>query len=281
MNTLLLVSVCLVHLCLAKHKSALPQAKVPKIAICGEGLKGLINYQFDRDDEDALITTAAYLSKNVLKLFTGNVRRPAAQTHIISQVNYLTIDLNNSISPLETVGEKCFAIRNRNDLPNILCASGLLERNKWMNAIDASILCAETGVKSTLPLIPGEETLEEFDEEKPSGLNLFIHDGPMGRPEIYINGKTTSELEEQRKEESLDASKLSAGLDTLDSRWNDAQFLFEAAFDHLFPTFESSTNEPVSVAPIDEEALAEARAEAGMVDDSTPDMGYYKSEHSR
>lgn len=256
MNTLLLVSVFLVHLCLAKHKSALPQAKVPQIAICGEGLKGLINYQFDRDDEDALITTAAYLSKNVLKLFTGNV-------------NYLTIDLNNSISPLETVGEKCFAIRNRNDLPNILCASGLLERNKWMNAIDASILCAETGVKSTLPLIPGEETLAEFDEEKPSGLNLFIHDGPMGRPEIYINGKTTSELEEQRKEESLDASKLSAGLDTLD------------AFDHLFPTFESSTNEPISVAPIDEEALAEARAEAGMVDDSTPDMGYYKSEHSR
>lgn len=51
--------------------------------------------------------------------------------------------------------------------------------------------------------------------------------------------------------------------------------------DHLFPTFESSTNEPISVAPIDEEALAEARAEAGMVDDSTPDMGYYKSEHSR
>lgn len=58
-------------------------------------------------------------------------------------------------------------------------------------------------------------------------------------------------------------------------------FNLNAAFDHLFPTFESSNNEPISVEPIDEEALAEARAEAGMVDDSTPDMGYYKSEHSQ
>ncbi|KAK1444951.1 hypothetical protein BgAZ_108570 [Babesia gibsoni] len=254
MNTHPILLFILARLCFAKHKHKGSPVKSLKIAPCGEGQKGLLNYQFDRDDEEALITTAGYLSKNVLKLYTGSV-------------NYQTIYLNNSISPVETLGEKCFAIRNRNSLPSILCASGLLERNKWVNAIDASMLCAETGVKSMLPLIPGEETLEELDEDKPSGINLFVHDGPMGRPEIYINGKTTKQLEEERNKESLDASQLPLELEPVDG------------MDHLFPTLESKGNEPLNTISIDEDAMAEARAEAGIHDSSSPDMGYYKQEH--
>ncbi|CDR96555.1 hypothetical protein, conserved [Babesia bigemina] len=255
MAPILAVLALAVQLCLAKHKDKPKKAHIPNIAPCGEGLKGLLNYQFDREDEEAVITTAAYLSKNTVKLYTGNV-------------NYRTIDLNDAISPLETLGEKCFAIRSRDALPNVLCASGLLERNRWINSIEASMLCAETGIKSTLPLIPGEERLEELDKEKPAGINLFIHDSPVGRPEIYINGKTTKELEDERNKQSIDASHVI----------NDMQELGD--LDQLFPTFETNDGEPMTVAPIDEEALAEARAEAGMVDDTTPDLGYYKHEQS-
>ncbi|GIX61823.1 signal peptide-containing protein [Babesia caballi] len=227
---------------------------------------GASNPSISTDDEEAMLTTAAYLSRNTLRLYTGNVRLPLRGQHV--QVNYLTLDLNDAISPIETLGDKCFAIRSRDALPNVLCASGLLDRNKWVNAIDASMLCAETGVRSTLPLIPGEETLEELDEEKPSGINLFIHDGPVGRPEIYINGKTTKELEDERNRESLDAAHIEPEMDALGD------------LDQLFPTFESSEGDPMAVEPVDAEALAEARAEAGMVDDTTPDMGYYKQERA-
>ncbi|ORM41076.1 uncharacterized protein BXIN_0419 [Babesia sp. Xinjiang] len=253
MYTVLAVFALAIHICLAKHKQGKTTGKHVVIPQCGEGLKGLLNHQFDRNDDEAMLTTAAYLSKNNLKLYTGNA-------------NYLTIDLNDAISPIETIGEKCFAIRSHNALPNVLCASGLLDRNKWINAIDASMLCVETGVKSTLPLIPGEETLEEIDKEEPSGINLFIHDGPAGKPQIYINGKTTEELGNERNKESIAAAHIETDMDAL------------GELDQLFPTFESNDGEPVTVEPIDEEALAEARAEAGMVDSTTPEMGYYKQE---
>ncbi|GFE52930.1 hypothetical protein BaOVIS_003340 [Babesia ovis] len=253
MYTLVATLALTAQLCLCKAKDDKDKGKSVGMTPCGEGLKGLLDHRFDNNDEEALLTTAAYLSKNTLKLYTGNV-------------TYLTIELNDAILPLETLGEKCFAIRSHNALPNTLCASGLLERNKWINAIEASMLCAETGVKSVLPLIPGEETLEEIDEEQPSGINLFIHDSPVGRPEIYINGKTTEELEKERNKESLDAAHIENDMDSIGD------------LDQLFPTFETGDGEPVTVAPIDDEALAEARAEAGMIDSSTPEMGYYKQE---
>eukprot|EP00371_Babesia_bovis_P002771 XP_001611418.1 hypothetical protein [Babesia bovis T2Bo] len=269
----------LTHICLAKVKNDKQKQETQVMSTCGEGmvthhldvvkvntgLKGLLDHKFDNHDEEARLTTAAYLSKNMLRLYTGNT-------------TYLTIDLNEAVLPIETLGEKCFSIRSHNALPNVLCASGLLERNKWINAIEASMLCAETGIKSMLPLIPGEETyvtraginsacrLEEIDEEKPTGINLFIHDGPVGRPQIYINGKTIEELENERNKESLDSAHVE----------NDMSALGD--LDQLFPTFDTNDRDQVEVAPVDPEALAEARAEAGMVDDTTPEMGYYKQE---
>ncbi|UKK02428.2 hypothetical protein MACK_002521 [Theileria orientalis] len=222
---------------------------VKDIPLCGEGFKGLLNYKFGRDD-DYLITIASFLTKNTLNLYTGNVI-------------YKKIDLTDCISPLETLNNKCFSIRSENNLPNILCATNTLERNEWMNAIDSSMMCQLTQIKSKLPLIPGEETLEDLEEEDPKGVNLFIHDGPSGRPEIYINGKTTKELEEQREAESLKKTTFNPVEDV----------------NNLFAN--STVNvEMDKAAPIltDEEALSEARAEAGLTS-QIPTHGYYHYQH--
>ncbi|KAK2194891.1 hypothetical protein BdWA1_002187 [Babesia duncani] len=183
---------------------------------------------------------------------------------ITMQINYLNIDLGRTISPLETVNSKCFSIRSINAMPHIICAGGPFERNKWMNAIEASILCASTGVKSILPLIPGEEVLEDLQEEKPSGLNLFIHDGKLGRPEIYINGKTTQQLEQERRNVNLE----------------DHQVSQLQSFDHLFPNYESDAENPISTTPLDPEAISEAKAEAGLNINNVPDLGFYKKQHA-
>ncbi|AFZ80898.1 signal peptide-containing protein [Theileria equi strain WA] len=225
------------------------QLHTKDVPICGEGYKGLLNHQFNRDDSDALITTAAFLSKNALNLFTGNI-------------SYMKIDLALSILPLETLNNKCFSIRNEDALPNILCAGGLLERNEWINAIESSMLCASTGVKSRLPLIPGEEILEEVEEDSPKGINLFIHDGPNGRPEIYINGKTTTQLEKEREELAMADSSVEPIAD----------------MSHLFHNLQAEDG-PVTPAPLDQEAMDEAKVEAGLVSPNIPEKGYFHLHH--
>eukprot|EP00375_Theileria_parva_P001071 XP_763742.1 hypothetical protein [Theileria parva strain Muguga] len=151
------------------------------IPICGEGYSGLLEYKFNNDD-DSLITIASYLSKNTLNLYTGNVV-------------YKRIDLSSCVLPVETVNNKCFSIRSHNNLPNTLCTT-------WINAINSNILCQLTSTRSRLPLLGGNELFESSDEQE-HGINLFIHDGMNGRPEIYINGKTTKELQELREKESV------------------------------------------------------------------------------
>ncbi|XP_952786.1 uncharacterized protein TA08555 [Theileria annulata] len=195
------------------------------IPICGNGYSGLLEYKFNNDD-DSLITIASYLSNNILNLYTGNVI-------------YKRIDLNECILPIETINNKCFSIRSNNNLPNIFCSNNLLERNKWINAINSSILCQLTSIRSKLPIIGGNELFETLNDNE-HGINLFIHDDINGRPEIYINGKTTKELQEEREKESL-----------------------------------NFTTNPIQV---DNDAMNEAKIESGL-NTSIPHHGYYHYQH--
>ncbi|CBZ53669.1 conserved hypothetical protein [Neospora caninum Liverpool] len=135
--------------------------------VCGEGHRGLLAMILDSSDADAKILTVGQLSHDKLLIYSGNV----------VEKEY---DVQDIVVPVETVDDKCFAIREKRALATVYCARDMRRRDQWLNYLHESIFCKETGVKGKLPAEPGKEVEEVavaeeiVPTEEPSGINLHL-----------------------------------------------------------------------------------------------------------
>ncbi|PFH37366.1 hypothetical protein BESB_038240 [Besnoitia besnoiti] len=135
--------------------------------ICGEGHRGLLAMIVDSTDSDARILTAGQLTNQQLLIYSGNV--------IEAEYN-----LKDIVVPVETVNDKCFAIRAQKALATLYCARDTRRRDQWLNYIHEAIFCKKTGVKGRLPAEPGKDVeqiavaVEIVPTEEPSGINLHL-----------------------------------------------------------------------------------------------------------
>ncbi|KFG64071.1 hypothetical protein TGRUB_273040 [Toxoplasma gondii RUB] len=156
--------------------------------VCGEGHRGLLEMILDTSDADAKILTVGQLSRDKLLIYSGiNVEKE--------------YDIQDIMVPVETVDDRCFALREKRAIGTVYCARDMRTRDQWLNYLHESIFCKETGVKGKLPAEPGKEVeevtvaTEIVPTEEPSGINLHLADSPLGKPRIVINGLTIQEME--------------------------------------------------------------------------------------
>nr|CEL75140.1 TPA: hypothetical protein BN1205_020350 [Toxoplasma gondii VEG] len=135
--------------------------------VCGEGHRGLLEMILDTSDADAKILTVGQLSRDKLLIYSGiNVEKE--------------YDIQDIMVPVETVDDRCFAIREKRAIGTVYCARDMRTRDQWLNYLHESIFCKETGVKGKLPAEPGKEVeevtvaTEIVPTEEPSGINLHL-----------------------------------------------------------------------------------------------------------
>ncbi|CAI9149341.1 unnamed protein product, partial [Rangifer tarandus platyrhynchus] len=103
------------------------------------GFRGLLVKILDKNDRDARMLTAGHLTRDKLALYSGHVRLSynisrslsgvGTAPWISNQVVEKSYNLADVSTPLETVDDKCFAIRLKGELADVYCAKSELKRN--------------------------------------------------------------------------------------------------------------------------------------------------------